>query len=186
MAFDRAAHCRRIASKGGLAVVKKYGKTYMQNLGKKGFQSTCQKYFDGDRQKMIDDLVARGVFAVDYAARDYEWYWQAENPGPHPAHIEQYELPIVHTTAIGYTVCTNQVMEDSPMEYQVLFDLEIFNAKDPIDAVQQFANIMGNGEQWRLIVVDEDKNEYEVFAQFTTVRAVEASVEQTVFAEEQR
>lgn len=36
--FDRAAHCRKIARKGGLAVVAKHGTSYMRQIGARGFR----------------------------------------------------------------------------------------------------------------------------------------------------
>lgn len=46
--FDRAAHCRRIASKGGRATAQKYGREYMQQIGRKGFETTTKRYFQGE------------------------------------------------------------------------------------------------------------------------------------------
>ncbi len=46
--FDRAAHCRRIASRGGRALVEKYGVEHMRRIGRQGFETTTQRYFQGE------------------------------------------------------------------------------------------------------------------------------------------
>lgn len=46
-AFNRAEHCRRIASKGGRAVVAKHGREHMSRIGRKGFEATA-KYFGSE------------------------------------------------------------------------------------------------------------------------------------------
>ena len=60
MAFDRAAHCRRIASSGGKATVEKHGRKHMSEIGKRGFETTTKRYFGGDKeahkQYLIEEL----------------------------------------------------------------------------------------------------------------------------------
>jgi hypothetical protein len=46
--FDRAAHCRSIASRGGLATVAKYGRSHMSKIGRHGFDVTTERYFQGE------------------------------------------------------------------------------------------------------------------------------------------
>lgn len=54
--FDRAAHCRNIASKGGQAVVEKMGRGYMREIGRVGFQVYADRHCDGNRGKAIASL----------------------------------------------------------------------------------------------------------------------------------
>ena len=46
--FNRANHCRQIASKGGKATVEKYGRGYMRVIGKRGFQSLADSHYNGN------------------------------------------------------------------------------------------------------------------------------------------
>lgn len=86
--FNRAEHCRKIAHLGGKATYQKYGRRWMSLIGKVGFQRTCDKHFNGDRRAMVEDLIARGTFAGDSAARDYDYFYQFPEPEPHPAWTE--------------------------------------------------------------------------------------------------
>ncbi len=45
--FDRAAHCRNIAAKGGRTTVERYGTGHMSNIGKVGFRVTCDTHYCG-------------------------------------------------------------------------------------------------------------------------------------------
>ncbi len=65
--FDRAAHCRRIASKGGKALVKKHGKEHMSAIGRKGYVVTVSRYFLGDDRLHRQWLLKAGLYA----------YWQS-------------------------------------------------------------------------------------------------------------
>lgn len=42
--FDRAEHCRKIASMGGKATAAKYGPAHMSAIGVKGFRATAAKF----------------------------------------------------------------------------------------------------------------------------------------------
>lgn len=42
--FNRAEHCKRIASKGGKATVAKHGAEHMSAIGVKGFRSLAAKF----------------------------------------------------------------------------------------------------------------------------------------------
>lgn len=57
--FDRAAHCRQIASLGGRKTVDTYGRKFMSEIGKIGFDAYAGKYHDGQRGKAAAAL--RGV-----------------------------------------------------------------------------------------------------------------------------
>lgn len=60
--FNRAEHCRRIAAKGGKAVVDKYGPEYMSQIGKRGFERTTKLYFQS-RAHHIGWLQEMGAWA---------------------------------------------------------------------------------------------------------------------------
>jgi hypothetical protein len=59
--FDRKAHCRRIASKGGRTTVARHGSSHMSAIGVKGFQATA-KHFRSTRQYK-NWLASMGAFA---------------------------------------------------------------------------------------------------------------------------
>lgn len=59
--FDRAEHCRRIASKGGRTTVARHGSSHMSAIGVKGFRATA-KHFRSTRQYKIW-LASMGAFA---------------------------------------------------------------------------------------------------------------------------
>jgi hypothetical protein len=51
--FDRAAHCRRIASLGGYATLDRYGENYMRDIGRRGYASTKALYGAGRAQEIL-------------------------------------------------------------------------------------------------------------------------------------
>lgn len=51
--FDRAEHCRRISSSGGLATVERYGENYMRDIAKRGYAVTRQLYGPGRAQEIV-------------------------------------------------------------------------------------------------------------------------------------
>jgi hypothetical protein len=72
---------------GGLAVVAKYGPAHMSQIGKRGYQTTVIRYFDGDRQAANEWLAAKGAFVTDEGYRKMG-LGKFRDPGPHPAHQE--------------------------------------------------------------------------------------------------
>ncbi len=71
---------QRISSLGGQAVFKKYGKTYMSELGHKGLDSLAQKYFQGDKQAALEWLGQCGAYAYDAPYRKRGWGVMPEPP----------------------------------------------------------------------------------------------------------
>jgi general stress protein YciG len=90
-AFDRVEHCRKIARSGGLALCQKRGKEHMATIGKKGFESTTQRYFGGKRDLHLAWLASVGVHTywrnsgmnMKYDAQGYS-VWPEHKP-VHPA-----------------------------------------------------------------------------------------------------
>lgn len=50
--FDRADHCRRIASKGGRTTVARHGSSHMSAIGVKGFLATAKHFQSMAHYKM--------------------------------------------------------------------------------------------------------------------------------------
>lgn len=71
---------QRISSLGGKAVVKKYGKTYMAELGHKGLEGLAKKYFQGDKQAALEWLGQCGAYAYDAQFRERGWGVMPEPP----------------------------------------------------------------------------------------------------------
>lgn len=61
--FDRAAHCRRIASKGGQTTAQRHGRAHMQRIGRRGWQVTTGRYFAGLPHLHIAWLITAGASA---------------------------------------------------------------------------------------------------------------------------
>lgn len=70
---------------GGLAVVAKYGAEHMAEIGRKGYEATVQKHFNGDREAANRWLAAKGQFIIDEGYRALG-LGKFRDPGPHPAH----------------------------------------------------------------------------------------------------
>ena len=74
--FNRAEHCKRIASKGGRTTVARHGSSHMSAIGVKGFQATAKHFRSVTEYKLW--LGSMGGFA----------YWRASglpNTGKFPS-----------------------------------------------------------------------------------------------------
>lgn len=90
--FDRAAHCRKIASQGGRALVAKHGRSHMSAIGKRGYMVTTCRYFLGKEKLHKKWLITAGLAAYWAATglpmkrtRSGAAVWPEEIP-THPAH----------------------------------------------------------------------------------------------------
>lgn len=75
-----AATAGLAGSKGGNAVVNKYGKEHMSRIGKKGFAATCAKYWHGDKEAFQTYLRRKSMWVNDpcpwngaYKQHKLEW-----------------------------------------------------------------------------------------------------------------
>lgn len=69
-------------------LLKNQGSDFFSRIGKKGFQVTCDRYFNGDREAMKRWLTDMGQWAI-YHDLPYHKPAIERFPGLHPAHIEQ-------------------------------------------------------------------------------------------------
>lgn len=60
--FDRAAHCRRIASAGGRQTVSRHGRGHMARIGARGWRATTDRYFAGLDQLHRQWLATVGAY----------------------------------------------------------------------------------------------------------------------------
>ncbi len=60
--FDRAAHCRAIASMGGKTTVSRYGREHMRRIGRRGWETTTRRYFAGNGRLHVTWFVTAGLF----------------------------------------------------------------------------------------------------------------------------
>lgn len=71
--------------RGGASTFARYGREHMQAIGRRGFQATTDRHFGGDRRKHLNDLIRRGLRALDPAPWNGAWQnYQAfptEGPG---------------------------------------------------------------------------------------------------------
>jgi general stress protein YciG len=89
--FTRA-NAAAMGRRGGLATVKAYGHEHMRAIGRKGFQVTTDKHFQGDRHKHLNHLIKLGLRAMDPAP--WNGVWQDYNAFPdRPKEDPPDELP---------------------------------------------------------------------------------------------
>ena len=63
----------RFGRKGGAATFARYGRAHMQMIGRRGFQVTTDRHFGGDRRKHLNELIRKGLRALDPAPWDGAW-----------------------------------------------------------------------------------------------------------------
>lgn len=81
---------------GGLALVRKYGRDHMKRIGRKGYEATVNKHFNGDFEAANHWLSRRGLYEQD---KDVSYGTVFRDPGPHPAHNSHVMLqPVAMVT----------------------------------------------------------------------------------------
>lgn len=51
--------------RGGTTTYQRHGRDHMRAIGKRGFQAYVDRHFKGDRRAALNDLIARGLAALD-------------------------------------------------------------------------------------------------------------------------
>jgi hypothetical protein len=80
------------------SILKNHGKDFFSRIGKLGFQSTCDRYFEGDREAMKRWLVRMGQWTVDQGTT-YAKPEVFRFPGLHPAEVKRMKEWLEHTEA---------------------------------------------------------------------------------------
>lgn len=107
--FDRAAHCRAIAAKGGQATAQKHGRRHMQRIGRRGWETTTARYFAASPALHLAWLKTAGAFnyfsstglqlKTDATGRAI---WPTEPPA-HPAQfVARGQRGLFETTVVTY------------------------------------------------------------------------------------
>ena len=75
--------------RGGLATFKKHGVAYMREIGRRGFQATTDRHFEGDRCNHLNALIRRGLRAQDPCPWNGVW----QNYRAFPDQPETKDIP---------------------------------------------------------------------------------------------
>ena len=86
--FDRAAHCRKIASAGGRQTVARHGRAHMSQIGRRGWNVVTARYFLGS------DLLHRRWLATAAAFNYWQMTGLTMKTGPDGAPIWPDRLPV--------------------------------------------------------------------------------------------
>lgn len=107
--FDRAAHCRKIAAKGGRTTVARHGRRHMQKIGRRGWEATTRRYFAGLPHLHINWLKTAGAaayFAQTGLTMKYDADGRAiwpESAPTHPARLVGHgQRGLFETIAVRY------------------------------------------------------------------------------------
>ena len=68
--------------KGGKMTLKRHGRRHFIAIGKLGFTATCNTHYGGDRRAMLNELIRRGLRALDPCPWNGAWQDFSAFPGP--------------------------------------------------------------------------------------------------------
>jgi len=71
-----------IGRKGGLTTVARYGREYMRQIGRKGFNHMVEKYWAGDRRRATRRLAELGRMSTDPAPWNNAWQYPRREDEP--------------------------------------------------------------------------------------------------------
>jgi len=74
----------KLGSKGGKNRAAALTPEKRSEIASQGFMATCEKYFNGNKRKMMTWLQARSNFVQDQSMAQ-GFYYQAPDPGPFPS-----------------------------------------------------------------------------------------------------
>jgi hypothetical protein len=64
---------REQGRKDGLATLARYGPAHFATIGRRGFQVTTDRHFGGDRWAHLNELIRRGLRALDPCPWNGRW-----------------------------------------------------------------------------------------------------------------
>src|SRR5262249_26250119 len=80
---------------GGNQTKKRHGRQHFVAIGRKGFLATCRKHYRGDRRAMLNELIRRGLMAMDPRPRNGHWQHYQAFPDPPKKTEPEEENPVV-------------------------------------------------------------------------------------------
>jgi general stress protein YciG len=58
---------------GGRSTFARHGRDHMAEIGRRGFRATCNRHYGGDRRAMLNELIRRGLRAMDPCPWSDHW-----------------------------------------------------------------------------------------------------------------
>jgi hypothetical protein len=89
-------HFQAAGKKGAQATLETHGAEHMRRIGQAGFTATCDRHYGGDRRTMLNELIRRGLAALDPCPWNGVWQNFTAFPDP-PKETEETaeEDPVV-------------------------------------------------------------------------------------------
>ena len=84
MAFTRAT-AAAMGRQGGRSTFSRHGVDHMREIGRRGFRATCDRHYGGDRRAMLNELIRRGLRAIDPCPWNGAWQNFTAFPSPSPS-----------------------------------------------------------------------------------------------------
>ena len=75
-------HFQQAGRKGGQATLETHGREHMRRIGQAGFTATCNRHYGGDRRAMLNELIRRGLRALDPCPWNGAWQNFTAFPDP--------------------------------------------------------------------------------------------------------
>jgi general stress protein YciG len=72
MPFHRQ-NAAQIGRQGGRSTFARHGRDHMRAIGSKGFAVTTERHFGGSRRKHLNELIRRGLRALDPCPWNGRW-----------------------------------------------------------------------------------------------------------------
>ncbi len=82
MPFTRKT-AEAMGRQGGRSTFARHGRDHMAEIGRLGFKVTCDLHYGGDRRTMLNELIRRGLRAIDPCP--WNGVWQDFTPFPAPS-----------------------------------------------------------------------------------------------------
>lgn len=87
-----------MTSKRVKTLLKNQGSDFFSRIGKMGFQTTTERYFNGDRKAHFEWLRRKGAFTQDKSL-SYHKPEIFSDPGPHPSEYQRLKEWLDHAEA---------------------------------------------------------------------------------------
>ena len=68
-----SANAKAMGRRGGNATLAAHGRDHFRTIGRKGFQVTTDRYFEGDKRKHLNYLIQKGLACMDPCPWNGHW-----------------------------------------------------------------------------------------------------------------